>query len=254
LAYIIGMQIGNAERKLLTLAEIADITYVKAGLEFERNSLCELDALRVLARIIGKPLAVKIGGPDARTDIDLCADRGASVVIAPMVETAYALKVAAEAAALRSVAFGINLETVTAWQNLRAMMESTLWARVQFVTIGRSDLAASMGYDNDDAEVESVVRDIVATIAATDPALPVAVGGRITVDNAASVAAISSRVSTRQVCFETTPADAPAAVAAALHFEAEFYSAASGYSREAGVAQRLADLANQCRKRATCQP
>ena len=226
------------------------IRYVKAGLEFERNTQSQLMALSSLAMELAVPFAVKIGGPDARHDVDLAADAGASIVIAPMVETAYGLQIAREAARCRPCLLGINLETITGVEHLPAMMDSQAWPYVTQVTIGRSDLAGSMGMDNDDYAVSEQVAKIVRLIGERDPSLPVYVGGKITCKNARDVAKMTGLISTRHFGFAADVTDAAAVTQDVLRVEAWFYDYFAAHSIDRQNALRADALATEIRRRA----
>ena len=161
---------------------------VKAEFEAEGARVEEMIRLRALGWRAGMALSIKVGGCDARTDLQQAATLGAATVIAPMVETPYALR--KFLAAIRSVyppdqredvAFFVNIETATGCANLSAMLQVPEIDGLSGIVIGRSDLAASM-----DLGPEAVDSPVIlewakgAAIKARAAGLDVLVGGGVT--------------------------------------------------------------------------
>ena len=111
--------------ELLTdLRENYHVKGVKAEFEAEGTRMEEAMRLKDVSAQAGLGLNIKIGGCEAIKDMFDSTSLGVQRIIAPMVETAYALKKFLGAA---RVAFGdnddvellINIETITSIQNLR---------------------------------------------------------------------------------------------------------------------------------------
>ncbi len=167
----------------LARARSLGLTALKLGTEEEGLSHEEV---RFLAQQVPADLGivVKIGGPCARADLRLAAEVGATAVVAPMVESPFALRRFIEAADADlgpdggGIERAFNLETRQAVALLPEILAIPQARRLDFVNIGRSDLAASLGLEVGDAEMNDVVVNVIQQLCAFG--LPVHVGGRVT--------------------------------------------------------------------------
>mgnify|MGYP001356403713 FL=1 len=90
---------------------------------------------------------VKIGGCEAKNDIFFCKDIKTDSIVAPMIESEYALKKFIQCAAQKkNNLLLINLETFQSIKNLKHIIKSKYFRSIDGVVIGRSDLAGSMSY------------------------------------------------------------------------------------------------------------
>ncbi len=133
------------------------------------------------------PVMVKIGGPNARNDIKQLLALNIDGLIAPMVESAYGLENFLAAVRdfttpmqMQRLVKQINIETVTAVEQLDAILAVPEADLLDEITIGCSDLSQSLKKDRMDAEVQSLVREAVARIKARN--IKVSVGGGIAPD------------------------------------------------------------------------
>ena len=97
------------------------------------------------------PVIVKIGGPNARNDIKQLLDIKVDGFIAPMVESSFGLENFMEALNdyTTPIQFAglhkhINIETVTALDNLKSILDCEHSASLDEITIGSHDLSRSM--------------------------------------------------------------------------------------------------------------
>lgn len=116
--------------------------------EFEAEGLTRDDiaAEALFAARRGLDYLVKIGGCEARSDVLFLADLGVVSVVAPMVETGFAMQKYMEmlpAGAFEHV--GVTIETVTAVANIADILRSG--SALTEITVGRTDLTASWGGD-----------------------------------------------------------------------------------------------------------
>jgi hypothetical protein len=156
---------------------------IKTGTEVEDMSFGEISMLRRITQGL-LPLHVKIGGPEARNDIRNLLAIGVDGIIAPMIESAYALKnfigtlrELAPRQTYPTLEKGINLETITAFRNMDAILASE-WAReLSQVTAARTDLSGSMELPADAPEVMEACGLIVARC--QEHELRTSVGGAI---------------------------------------------------------------------------
>ena len=175
--------ITNLKARLLELQRDFGLTALKTGTEVEDMSFSEIAVLRRLSSDI-VPLYVKTGGPEARNDIRELIRIGVDGIIAPMIESAYALKkffstlkeILDETTLIR-LETGINLETKTAFENLESIVSTQEFLQLSQITAARSDLSGSMGLEPDDAQVFDICS--VFTAVARRHGLRTSVGGGI---------------------------------------------------------------------------
>lgn len=148
--------------KLVELKEEYGVVSIKAEFEAEGSRKDELIMLREFVETAGLGLIIKIGGCEAVHDIDQCKLLSATGVMAPMIETPFAMdkfkgavnKLYGENAKIERI---INAETITCFNNFDAILEHGK-GFLTGVTVGRSDLSASMGIAKKDIECEEVYK------------------------------------------------------------------------------------------------
>ena len=146
--------------RLSELKELYSIISIKAEFEAEGSRKDELIMLREIVDAAGLGLIIKIGGCEAVHDIDQCKLLGASGVMAPMIETPFAMgkfcgavsKIYGDDSSIERI---INAETVTCLANFDEILEKGK-GFLTGVTVGRSDLSASMGIARSDIECDEV--------------------------------------------------------------------------------------------------
>ena len=146
---------------LLELKEVYGVYGIKAEFEAEGARMDELIRLRELILRADLKFITKIGGCEAVHDMQQCKLLGATGVMAPMIETPFALSKFVGAAKrvygddMDSVEWIINAETKTCHANYKEILEVGS-GFLKTVTVGRSDLSASMGIARKDIETEPV--------------------------------------------------------------------------------------------------
>lgn len=174
--------------ELLTeLKEVYHVTGVKAEFEAEGTRMEEAMRLKEVSMKAGLGMNLKIGGCEALKDMFDAMSLGVQRVIAPMVETAYALKKYMGAVKIGcandlDVEFLINLETETAFNNFDEMLKLPEAKNLSGIVIGRVDLCGSMGLTRNDINSDQVLQ-IALKIAEKAKAvgLNVVVGGGVSV-------------------------------------------------------------------------
>lgn len=214
------------------LKENHHVLGIKAEFEAEGTRLEEAMRLKDVTSRADLDLTIKIGGCEAIKDMLDAISLGAKRIIAPMVETPYALQKFLRAAAcvfgdyLEHIQLFVNIETITAYQNFAAMLAVPEIHLLHGVVIGRVDFVGSLGQDR--AHVNSA--DMLAhslAIAAQAKAhnLSVVVGGGVSMDSLdffkAFPAGHLDGFETRKVIFQNPAAlvNAEQAFRTAIEFE-----------------------------------
>lgn len=154
---------------------------LKAETESEGASFESLEFLKHISTSFSIPMFLKIGGVEARNDLQFATEQSISGVIAPMVESGFGVRKFHEATSGRGFEWrAITLESITAVRNVDEILEVALDSGINGVTVGRGDLADSMGLRGREQDVE--VSDAVSVVAtkASSAGFPVTIGGNIT--------------------------------------------------------------------------
>lgn len=207
------------------------VVAVKAEFEAEGTRPDELLRLLELTWRADLKFALKIGGCEAVTDLHASKLYSADYIIAPMVETPYALSKFVDAggkvygADRGDTRLLFNLETETTLQNLDAMLP--LAKEIDGIVFGRVDFTLSRGLPrgaiNDRAITDAV---LCAARACAEHDLELVVGGSVSVEAAAALREIRAvrldRFETRKIVFDGAAVEASnfdAGVANAVAFE-----------------------------------
>lgn len=131
------------------LVELKDLgcSGIKISYEDEGALLNEIITMRYLTASVGLDLSIKIGGCEAKRDIVDCMDIGCDTIVAPMIESSFALKKFVDSLSQYGYTRGkgFNLETINAYNCLNEL--STEFTKFDFVTVGRVDFAGSLNKD-----------------------------------------------------------------------------------------------------------
>lgn len=157
----------STERKMLdilkSLKEDHNVIAIKAEFEAEGSRTDELVMLNEIIFRADMKLYVKIGGCEAVRDMDQCRLLGASGIMAPMIESPFAMKKFVGAAKKvygenwKDIEWIINAETEICHNNLEAILDEGK-DFLSTVSIGRVDLSASMGLTRAEINGEEVFK------------------------------------------------------------------------------------------------
>ncbi|PVX30158.1 aldolase/citrate lyase family protein [Sphingomonas pokkalii] len=191
---------------------------VKAEFEAEGTRVDEFLRLLEIARRADLKVGLKIGGCEAIRDLIEGRQFGIDYVIAPMVETPYALTkyVAAknkvfDADERAEVGFLFNVETISTYHQVDAMGEIAREAGVGMV-LGRVDFAGSLGHTRDFVNTDEMLGYArkVAEVAKSAN-VDLVIGGGVSPDSIAQLRSVREirldRFETRKVIFDAAVLD-----------------------------------------------
>lgn len=151
--------------KLNSLKSHYNVVGIKQSFEDEGALLDDVIKMRRITELCNMYLSVKIGGCEAISDINNCVRLGANGIVAPMIETEFALQKYIESVVhVNDIKFYVNLESKTAYSNLDAILNSPASKMLTGIVVGRSDLTKSYGYDKNYADSDfifNIVHDII---------------------------------------------------------------------------------------------
>lgn len=137
---------------LIDLRENHHILGVKAEFEAEGTRLEEALRLKEVVTRAGLDLTIKIGGCEALKDMYDARTIGVNAIVAPMIESSYALKKYVQSTRLAfpederdEISFMINVETITGFNNVDAMLELPEAQDIIGIVLGRVDMSCSIG-------------------------------------------------------------------------------------------------------------
>jgi len=208
------------ERQMLDILKRGRDEYgyvaVKAEYEAEGTRTDELLRLMEIARRADLGLGLKVGGCEAMRDLMEAKQIGVEYVIAPMIESPYALSKYIDAKNLvfteeeqEDTQFLFNLETETAYQQFEGIIALAAAPKgADGVVFGRVDFTLSAGRSRDDVN-SGFITDRCLTVAKmiSDAGLDYVVGGGVSMDALEALRTIHrvylSRFETRKVIFDS---------------------------------------------------
>jgi len=211
--------VNTLERKmvevLIDLRENHCVNGVKAEFEAEGTRLEEALRLKEVVAAAGIGLTIKIGGCEAIRDMYECRVIGVTRIVAPMIETSYALKKYAQAVKLSfpederdHVHFAVNVETETGFNNFDEMLALPESELIDGIVLGRVDLTGSMGLSRQDINHSPRVLEIARELftKAKAAGMETALGGGVSAETIPFIqemgAGLVDRYETRKVIFE----------------------------------------------------
>ena len=149
-------------KELVFLKENLNVIGIKQSFEDEGASIEDIILARRLTEISNLKSFVKIGGCEAKTDMEVCKKFGIDSIIAPMVESEFALsKFLSSADSVFDLY--IVIETKTAYENLENLLKLGK-NKLKGIVVGRSDLTKSFNLDKSEVDsvfINNIVHDIL---------------------------------------------------------------------------------------------
>ena len=205
---------------LKSLRDNYGVIAVKAEFEAEGTRIDELLRLIEIVRKCDLKLGIKIGGCEAMKDLMECKQLGTDYIIAPMVETEYALKKYIEAKnkiynnqERKYVEFLINIETKTSKEHLTNMIDVNESYndidKINGLVFGRVDYSLSCDIPrNDINDNDKITNDVIeVSEVANRNNLSFVVGGGVSLDSLEIMKKIKKtkldRFETRKIIFSS---------------------------------------------------
>ena len=201
---------------LLDLKKNYGVIDLKAEFEAEGARMNELIRLKEVASKAGLSIALKIGGAEAVTDMLEAQKIGISAIVAPMIESPYALKKYLDAIercfpfeGRKDIRFITMIETVQGYKNVDEILTVDKKNIVSTISVGRVDLSGSLGisrYELNNDRMYKIVEEIFSK--AKQKGLQTIMGGGIAKEGIQFIkkltkAKLLDRYETRKVIFTT---------------------------------------------------
>ena len=144
------------------LLETFSISSFKTSFEDEGAHLTEANDVIRMSHVSKLPATVKIGGCEAKSDIQNCITYGVDNIVAPMVETSFSAKKFVDACKgldldTSQKNFFVNIETIQAVNNCEEIIKE-VEDFAKGIVVGRSDLSKSLGLTKSDTNSEEVYK------------------------------------------------------------------------------------------------
>lgn len=214
--------------------EFYGFTHVRAEFETEGTRPAEAIRLLEIAYKAGMELSLKIGGCEAVHDLYQARLAGVSSIVAPMVESTYALSkyIGACERCFPSQEDGIpdfffNIETIQAFGIREDLIRLAQNSPLTGIVFGRVDFVYSLGQDRYTIESEDITHKILDVAALCKKhSLELVVGGGVSTESIDALRTIQkvhlSRFETRKIVFSSeilTSKNLTSALLSAIEFE-----------------------------------
>jgi hypothetical protein len=192
--------------KLKEISNLYGVIGIKQSFEDEGALLEDVISVRRITELCNLQSFVKVGGCEANTDIYNCLKMGINGIIAPMVETPFAISKFMDCYDSRAQ-FYIVMESKTSYNNIEEILEASS-GKLTGIVVGRSDLSKSYSLDKKEADsdfIYSIVEDTLHK--AKKHKLLTTLGGNVSVKSSEFIERMYScnllnRIETRNVVIE----------------------------------------------------
>ena len=228
----------NLERKMVEVLQDLKANHnvigIKAEFEAEGTRLEEALRLKEVVTRAGLELTIKVGGCEALKDMYDARSIGACRIVAPMIESPYALTKYLKAAKMvfpkeeiQEVSLLANIETIQGFQNFDDMLKIDNIGELDGIVLGRVDMTGSLGLTREDVNSDKLF-DITKELftKAKAKGLECVVGGGVAKESLPFFnrlpKGLLNRYETRKVIFncpESLEDDAPNGILKAVGFE-----------------------------------
>ena len=159
----------NIEKQMLEilkrLKEDYNVLAIKSEFEAEGSRVDELVRLNELVYRTNMDMYIKIGGCEAVSDLEKCKTLGAKGVMAPMIETPFAMskflnainKVYSEQEQ-QDMIYIFNAETITGYNNLDDILQVNNINKIHSIAVGRVDFTASLGLGREYINTDKIMQ------------------------------------------------------------------------------------------------
>lgn len=216
---------------LIELKNYHNVSGIKIEFETEETVLDELLMLKEIVSQANLNFTVKLGGCGSIKDISEAKKLSADTILAPMIESKYALKKYIETVKLvyseeelKNIQLLINIETIDGFNNLNKIVHDENFTYISGIVLGRNDLVSSMQLDkkyvNSD-EILNIANIIAKKVEEKNKML--IIGGCIDTSSIDFFKKITSKAfkkfETRKIIFNLTDTIDKTSIYKALEFE-----------------------------------
>ena len=163
------ISITEISKRLESLMELG-VVGIKQSFEDEGVILEDVLKIKRLCDSLNLKINIKIGGCEAISDLNNSIFMGVSGIVAPMIESEFALEKFIESIISNttdidrsSTDFFINIESKTAIENLHKILSSPSSKLLKGIVVGRSDLTKSYGYGKQQVNSKEICKIVKNT-------------------------------------------------------------------------------------------
>ena len=118
--------------------KLDNLVGIKQSFEDEGALLEDIKTIRKLTKLNNLKLSVKIGGCEAKSDIHECRYMEVDGIVAPMIETEFALQKFIESVShITNIKFYINIESKSGYENIDKILDSPSAKMLSGIVVGR---------------------------------------------------------------------------------------------------------------------